>query len=395
MIKNIWEGLTAQQQRMAMLSGIIIFVVAVSSIGYVFSRSPDSEKKPTIKQRSIPLDKNLLERSALTESRREDSKQNETLEAIQKELMALKEEKDNKNESNQKNDRNNINLPPIPPPPVITTEFNRVAPPLSLPEEEPAQQSSPQWRGGIVVVSNTSQPSSDSDVVKKKGRTIYLPPSFMEAILLSGLDAKTVESGRSDPAPVLLRITNMAILPNDIKSHLRGCFVIAHGFGHLDDERVALRLVSLSCVTKKGHAVIDQTVKGFVVDSDGKIGLRGTVVTKMGSMLARSFLSGFFGGVGDALKTSSQTSSVSPLGVTKEVKSDDLAKAGVGAGLSQSAGELQRFYLDLARQTMPIIEVGATKKVTIVISEGVELKIENYCMEESECEKRDLLKSSS
>ena len=31
--------------------------------------------------------------------------------------------------------------------------------------------------------------------------------------------------------------------------------------------------------------------------------------------------------------------------------------------------------MELARQTMPVIEVGATKQVTLVISEGVNLDI--------------------
>jgi hypothetical protein len=29
---------------------------------------------------------------------------------------------------------------------------------------------------------------------------------------------------------------------------------------------------------------------------------------------------------------------------------------------------------------MPVIEVGATKTITLVVSEGVELEIKNYCV---------------
>ncbi len=392
MIKKFWEKLNAKQQRIATLSGIISFIVVGSLIGYAGSKSQDpAVSKPTeIKKRNIQLDKGLLERSALSESRREIGRQDKLISEMQKQITALKEERDAEKVQNQNSEYKNVNFPNAPLPPAITTQFNRAVQSLPpVPQEVAGQRSSPQFRGGIVVISNTAPPPSPDDVVKKKDRMIYLPPSFMEAMLLSGLDAKTVESGSSDPAPVLLRVMNMAVLPNNIKSHLKGCFVIAHGFGHLDDERVALRLVSLSCITKKGHAVIDQAVKGFVVDSDGKIGLRGTVVTKMGSMLARSFLAGFFGGIGDAMESSSQINSVSPLGVTQEVKPGALAKAGLGSGLSKSSGELQRFYLDLARQTMPIIEVGATKHVTVVISEGVKLKIGDYCMEDIECEKQE------
>ena len=59
----------------------------------------------------------------------------------------------------------------------------------------------------------------------------------------------------------------------------------------------------------------------------------------------------------------------------------------MGSGISQGANELQKFYLELARQTIPVIEVGATKTVTLVISEGVELEIKDYCIGgEGKCE---------
>lgn len=133
--------------------------------------------------------------------------------------------------------------------------------------------------------------------------------------------------------------------------------------------------------------MIDQTVKGFVVDSDGKIGLRGRVVSKMGSTIARSMIAGFFGGLGDALKFSGVQTRVNPLGTvtfqTRELDREGLAQflgMGAGAGLSQAAQEIQKFYLDLARQTMPVIEVGATKQVTLVVQEGASLGIKDACV---------------
>ena len=233
--------------------------------------------------------------------------------------------------------------------------------------------------GDIELVSNPQAQKQDQKAaeVKKneKGESVYLPPSFMEATLLSGLDAPTVESAKGNPVPVLLRIKDLAILPNRVKADLKGCFVIAEGQGNLADERAHLRLVNLSCLSRKGQAVIDQKIKGFVVDSDGKIGLRGTVVSKMGSAIARSVLAGFFGGVGDAIKSETVTSSISALGTTQTLDSGKIAQAGLGSGLAQGAHELQKFYLELAKQSMPVIEVGATRNITLVVSEGVDLEI--------------------
>jgi conjugal transfer pilus assembly protein TraB len=209
---------------------------------------------------------------------------------------------------------------------------------------------------------------------------IFLPPSFMEATLLSGINAPTLEAAKSQPRPVFLRVKDLAILPNSIKTNLKGCFVIAEGNGDLSDERVHLRLITLSCLAKDGRAVVNAPVKGFVIDSDGVIGLKGNVVTKMGALLGRSIMAGFFGGVGDAVKASTQTTSISPLGTTQTLDPNQVLAAGIGAGVSSGFQKLQDFYLDMARQTFPVVEVGATKTVTLVFSEGVELSINKYCI---------------
>ena len=58
--------------------------------------------------------------------------------------------------------------------------------------------------------------------------------------------------------------------------------------------------------------------------------------------------------------------------------SDDasnIARSAVGGALVGASKDFQKFYLQLAEQTMPIIEAGATKTVTLVISEGVSLEV--------------------
>jgi conjugal transfer pilus assembly protein TraB len=240
--------------------------------------------------------------------------------------------------------------------------------------------------GDIMLVSSSShiaadgkQPSSTSSTNsedKKKGlREVYLPPSFMEATLLSGLDAPTAGAAKGNPVPVLIRVKAPAVLPNDVKAELTGCFVIADGKGNLSTERAELTLVSISCLDRKGKALIDQKVKGFVVDADGKIGLRGRIVAKFGSVVARSMLAGFLVGAGDAFKASATTNAVSPLGVTQTLNTSQIGTAALGNGLSEGFKEVQKFYMELAEASMPIVEIGPTKRITLVVSEGTNLEI--------------------
>jgi len=61
---------------------------------------------------------------------------------------------------------------------------------------------------------------------------MYLPPSFMEAILLSGLDAPTSSDAKGNPVPALLKVKTPAFLPNSVRADLKGCYVIADGRGN-------------------------------------------------------------------------------------------------------------------------------------------------------------------
>lgn len=387
-IRQIWNNLTPKRKRNVSILMVVVLVLVIGVIGYKFNRSPSTEQRLSVeKKKDISLEPKLLEKSMYMESQKEITELKRQVEEIRQQ----KESEEKKKE--EQIEKNKVKIPELPrdrnvPIPPLPSVSGPTIPPL------PGQQSTQSQAkpavetiGEISVVSSQEVAKKEGEKKDSKKKSIYLPPSFMEATLLSGLDAPTIESAKGNPVPVLLRIKDLAVLPNRVKANLKGCFVMAEGHGSLADERAHLRLVSLSCIAKNGQAVIDQKVKGFVVDEDGKIGLRGQVVSKMGSTIARSVLAGFFGGVGDAVKAASTTVSISPLGTTQTIQPGDVLKAGAGSGISQGANELQKFYLELARQTIPVIEVGATKTVTLVISEGVELEIKDYCIGgEGKCE---------
>lgn len=210
---------------------------------------------------------------------------------------------------------------------------------------------------------------------KKKNRTIYLPPGFMKARLLTGVDALASRDATSNPEPIIARVQAPAVLPNDVKANLSGCFVVGNATGSLAKERVEIQLVSLSCVDFDEHSVVDQPVKGFFVDADGKKGLSGKVVTRAGAALARSFIAGTISGISQSVESTFGETSTSALGTVRTLNAGDAAKTGIAGGLSKSSDKLTDFYLDLARQAGPIVEVGAAKEVVVVIQEGVTLEI--------------------
>ena len=421
-IRIFWDSLSPKAKQRVVWLTVIGLILIVSAAGYwVRIGSPPSPKQAGGKQEDVALDPKLLEKSMYMEGQKEIARRDEKIAALSRQIDGIindkKESKENEavtaiKEEKKANDakgksgvpplknlaKSDGKLPdlPLPAPPAPATgnrqpayaSFGKVPPPPGVaatgqpyPPVQPVTAPKPDTFGEIEIVSareikNGKETKEDSaDKKKEPGDRVYLPPSFMAATLLSGLDAPTSEGAKGNPAPVFIRIKDLAVLPNRVKANLKGCFVIAEGHGNLATERAELRLVSLSCLDRKDHAVIDQKIKGFVVDADGKIGLKGTVVSKMGAAVARSLIAGFFGGIGEAFRQSATTQSISALGATQIVDPSQVARAGIGSGVATAATELQKFYLELAKQTMPVIEVGATKNITVIISEGVDLGI--------------------
>jgi conjugal transfer pilus assembly protein TraB len=257
-------------------------------------------------------------------------------------------------------------------------EQSDIPPPPTAPAAPPAP---PQEKVvGSIGSATSASPITATDgtgaaAPKKKARTIYLPPGFMKARLLTGIDALASRDATSNPEPLIARVQAPAVLPNDVKANLAGCFVVGNATGSLAKERVEVQLVSLSCVDFDERSVVDQPIKGFFVDTDGKKGLSGKVVTRAGAALARSFISGTISGFSQSVESSFGDVSTSALGNVRTLDAGEAAKSGIAGGLGKSSEKLTDFYLDLARQAGPIVEVGAAKDVVVVIQEGVSLEI--------------------
>jgi len=265
------------------------------------------------------------------------------------------------------------------PPPQATGSAGFAPPPGGqvAPNGQPVQPIVAEFVGSVGNEKGL-RPAGDSSGAKKKTRKFYLPPSFMPAKLLTGLAAKTVEGAKTDPEPMMLRVQAPAVLPNEVRAELEGCLVVGHGFGSLASERVEAQLVSISCIDFNGKSMIDAELRGIVVDQDGVKGLAGHPVSKMGTNLARLAFAGAIQGAGAAFSQSATTTSTSPLGQTQTIDSNQIGKAGAGKGVEKAADEYARIIADLVRQQSPVIEVGPSKDVTVVVTEGAWLEVKDY-----------------
>ena len=310
-------------------------------------------------------------------------------------LRALLEKQEQMRE--QKSETLPPSLPPPPPPATIPPPNTLPPPPPSLTSTGQAEtELKPKKQKDISIIGKeepqeevkekkeskeNKEDENSSQEERTKKKTIYLPSgTFVKGKLITGGDFPASDFVKANPYPVLIRLTDLAILPNDVKGNLKGCFIIAEGFGDLAAERAYIRPVYLSCLDWEGNAVIDQKVKGFIADSDGKLGIRGRVVSKMGSVLARVAISGFIEGLGkglsDVLKNK-DTFILPQGGAVQRTNEEDIVKVAAGEGVSSAAKQLSQFYLALAQQTVPVVEVNAVRDVYVVITEGNELEIKS------------------
>lgn len=200
--------------------------------------------------------------------------------------------------------------------------------------------------------------------------------SFFEAVLLNGMDAPTSATTQKNPVPTTLRIKTEAMLPNKYRVDIKECFVLASGYGSLSSERALLRTETISCVRNDGK-IIESKVEGYIVGEDGRAGMRGRLVSKQGQMIAKTLVAGGLSGIAQGLTPQSIPQLELNPGSTATTQTADassILQTGVAKGFSTSANEVAKFYMEMAREMTPVVEVDAGRKVTIMLVKGFELK---------------------
>ena len=216
---------------------------------------------------------------------------------------------------------------------------------------------------------------------------MFLPAgSILSGALITGMDAPTGQGARKEPFPALLRIKKEAILPNRFRADIKECFLIASGFGDLSSERAYLRAEVISCVREDG-GVIESKLDAYAAGEDGKAGVRGRLVSKQGVILARSLMAGFMQGVSEAFSVKSvPTINVRDINSTNSNKTYNPVmeqafngEALQGAAISGTGKALERiadFYLEMAENLYPVIEVDALREIDFIVKRGQTLKLQ-------------------
>ncbi|MET4694463.1 TraB/VirB10 family protein [Endozoicomonas lisbonensis] len=276
-----------------------------------------------------------------------------------------------------------INSPEPLPPDVLSWNHYNQPPPLQYPE--PEEQEAPPSPKPIRMLGATFTPPATTDTKAEiKPKLLRLPAgSILSGQLITGLDVPTGQGARREPYPVLIRIKASAILPNRYRTNVRECFVLASGYGDLSSERAYLRSETLSCIfsnkIKDKEQIVERPLEGYLAGEDGKAGLRGRLVSKQGQVMAKAAMAGFLSGV-------SQAFDIKPVPVFSVVpnkngeiqspfqsglKGSDALQSSLIKGSNKALEKLADFYLKLADQMVPVIEISAERKVDLILTRGL------------------------
>jgi len=259
-------------------------------------------------------------------------------------------------------------ITPITPPPAGAST------PLPAQGQAGSQQppQAPPPDNGILIVHLTPPPPPPKKDKKKEDKAAWLSISFTPATLLNGLDAATGGQAQQNPQPVLMEVSDMTQMPNRYQQNFKECFITAAGYGDISSERAYLRLEKLSCIDEDGHS-IEETIDGYITGEDGKVGMKGRLVSKQGQVLAKALLAGLASGIGTAFTQSLRTQSISPLGATSTFPPSTAFRSGIYSGVGKALNRLADFYIKQAQKLYPVIEVDAGRSVDVIINKGIRL----------------------
>lgn len=218
--------------------------------------------------------------------------------------------------------------------------------------------------------------ADETKAAYKRTSQNYVPTgSFVTAVMIGAADANAGVNAQGDTAPIVFRTIHDGILPNGKRSRLKGCTVTASVYGEISSNRGIARLDNLSCIfddKEKGEEILDIPVQGTAFNF-GRNGIRGTPVMRNGKIIQMAGISGLFTGLGQTAKNASSTQITGTSGVVTSIDPNQAFLNMGGSALEEVGSKMADYYIKLAEQYHPIIELNPGSVVNLVFLKGFPL----------------------
>lgn len=216
----------------------------------------------------------------------------------------------------------------------------------------------------------------------KKRNTYRVVTGFTEGYMVTGAYAPLFDGagggGGSTEAvpnvPVLIETTGDLLMPNDTIGSIDKCMILANAKGNASARVIDIRADKMTCLLDGGTKIIEGKLKGYIVNEAGTPGLPATMVYRAGEFLSRMVASGLLESLSSAFVNSAAGYNTQAVGSTNFYGA---AATGAGNGLNNAFTKLSDFYLQLAEQTLPVLETKPGRFVTLVLNGGDEFEMKD------------------
>jgi len=213
----------------------------------------------------------------------------------------------------------------------------------------------------------------------------HISTGLTQVYMVTGAYAPAFSDSDSEPLPVLMETEGSILMSNDNFGSVDKCFLLGSAKGNMNSETADIRLVSISCLLDEGKYRIEGSISGWVIGENGIPGVPGELLHKNGAWIAKTFVSGFLETFSQALVTSAGPQI--NLGGYGNTGGGDSSQVGTGdaiganamsagaGGVSTVFNKLGEYYLKMAEQIFPVIEVKGGRNVDVLLMGGEDLTI--------------------
>jgi len=211
---------------------------------------------------------------------------------------------------------------------------------------------------------------------EKKKNSYHIMTGLTEAFLITGVYAPVFSEGQSDPLPVLMQAQGDIKIANNDTESLADCFFIGSAKGNMNSQTADIRLQKISCSLADGKKKIEGTISGWVIGENGIPGVQGELLHKNGAWMAKTFVAGFLETFSQSAVGFASASGGGGITGTQTVGSS-LVESG-SQSTSEVFSKMGEYYLKMAEQIFPVIEVKPGRSVDILLQGGTSLTVTDF-----------------
>jgi len=206
----------------------------------------------------------------------------------------------------------------------------------------------------------------------KSTKPYHVMLGLAKAYMITGAYAPAFSAGQVEPLPVLMQAEGDILIANNDTENIDKCLLIGSAKGNMNSQTADIRLVKISCSINGGKKMIEGSISGWVIGENGIPGLEGTLIHKNGALIARTFVAGFLQAFASALGTNNQTTTI----ISDDITTTDVKNTAARSFASGTANVFEKiggYYLKMAEQIFPVVEVKGGRTINIILKGGENL----------------------